>query len=53
MVRTLSSVVELAGIGLVVAGAWLFAPWLGLIVAGFALVLAGLMLDPPRREVVE
>lgn len=53
MIRTLSSVAELVGIGLVVAGAWMFAAWLGLIVAGLAFVLLGVVLDPPRREGVE
>lgn len=53
MVRTLSSVAELAGVGLIVAGSWLFSAWLGLIVAGVALVALGFALDPPRRRAIE
>lgn len=40
---------ELAGVGLIVAGFWLIAPWLGLIVGGIALILVGLAVDPPAR----
>lgn len=44
-----STVVELAGVGAIVAGFALIAPWLGLIVGGLGLILVGLALDPPKR----
>jgi hypothetical protein len=41
----LSTVVELAGLAAFVAAGWLIAPWLGLVVAGCALLLIGQALD--------
>ena len=40
----LSSVLELLGLVAVVAGAFLFALWLGVLVTGLVLVLVGLAL---------
>lgn len=39
---------EIVGLGAIVAGMWMVAPWLGLIGVGVALVLGGLSVDPPR-----
>lgn len=41
---------DLAAGALTVAGAWLLAPWLGLIVAGVFCFLLSLTLDPPKRR---
>ncbi len=45
----LSTLLELAGVTLVAVGAWLLAPWLGLVAGGVLLVALGLALDPPVR----
>lgn len=44
-----SSVLEVVGLCLLGAGAFMLAPWLGLVTAGAASVLVGLALDPPPR----
>jgi len=41
---------ELAGVAALVAGFWVLAPWLGLVIGGLALVLVGLAIDPPSRN---
>lgn len=46
----LSTLLELAGVTLVAAGAYTLAPWLGLIVAGVLVVTVGVALDPPAKK---
>lgn len=46
-VRTIIAVtVELFGLGLIVAGAFTLATWLGLILAGVAAMIVGITLTP-------
>lgn len=45
-----ASLFELIGIAVMAFGLWLLAPWLGVTVGGAALVLVGLMVDPPVRS---
>lgn len=45
-----SGIAELLGICAIVAGFSLIAPFLGLIVGGFCLILLGLAVDPPARK---
>ncbi len=49
-VSLLSTLLELAGVALVAAGAYALAPWLGLIVAGVLVVTVGVALDPPAKK---
>lgn len=42
------ALVELVGLGLIVAGAALLAPWLGLVVAGLLLVGVAALLSTPE-----
>ena len=45
-----TSILEVIGGILVAAGAWLLAPWLGLIVAGICLILFAVAADASRSE---
>lgn len=45
----LSTALELAGVAAVATGAWLLAPWIGLVVGGVLVASVGIALDPPRR----
>lgn len=45
-----STILELLGGICVIAGAWILAPWLGLIVGGSCLILFALALDASRSE---
>ncbi|MDO3068448.1 hypothetical protein [Mycobacteroides abscessus] len=45
-----SAAFELAGVAVLVAGGWVLAPWIGLLMGGLALILIGLAIDPPSRE---
>lgn len=45
----LSTGLELIGVAAVTAGAWVLAPWIGLIVGGLLVGAVGVALDPPRR----
>lgn len=45
-----SSLLELAGMAAVSAGAYMLAPWAGMVVAGVSLALVGYALDPPPRK---
>lgn len=49
MLRILSSLLEVLGLGAVTGGAFLFDWRLGVMVAGVVLVLLGFVTDPPRR----
>ena len=44
---TLSTVLELVGAASIVAGCWLVAPWLALIVGGVALMAVAVVLGRP------
>ncbi len=43
-----TSILEIVGGLLIAAGAWLLAPWLGLIVAGACLILFAVAADASR-----
>lgn len=45
----ISAAFELAGVAVLVAGGWVLAPWIGLVMGGLALILIGLAIDPPNR----
>lgn len=46
----MSGLVQLAGLGLVVVGCWLLAPWVGVLVLGVLLVIVGVLLEQRERE---
>ena len=45
-----ASLLELGGIGGIVYGFWLIAPFLGFILGGISLILLGLAVDPPVKR---
>ncbi|QBP29667.1 hypothetical protein SEA_TYPHA_10 [Mycobacterium phage Typha] len=45
-----SAAIQLAGVVAIMAGCWVLAPWLGLVVGGLLLVVVGLAIDPPARK---
>lgn len=48
--KTVSNALEVLGLLCVVAGAYLFDWRLAVFVAGLVLLVLGLVLDPPRRD---
>lgn len=48
--KIVANVLELCGLGAIVAGCYLLAPWVALIAGGAGLVLVALSLDGPDRK---
>ena len=45
MRHLIAALIELAGLGLLVVGAWSLAPWLGLMIGGGSCIALALVLD--------